>query len=118
MGEKGGGLNRRGSSFDNWNTDAFSFDNDTDPLYVSTPFFIGVRNGKAYGIFLDNTYKSHFNFGASNNDRFSYFSASQGDLNYYFIHGENVGDVIKHYSKLTGTTHLPPKWSLGFQQCR
>ena len=118
MGEKGGGLNRRGSSFDNWNTDAFGFDNDTDPLYVSTPFFIGVRNGKAYGIFLDNTYKTHFNFGASNNDRFSYFSASQGDLNYYFIHGENVGDVIKQYAKLTGTTHLPPKWSLGFQQCR
>ena len=41
MGEKSGGLNRRGSSYDNWNSDAFGFNNDTDPLYVSTPFFIG-----------------------------------------------------------------------------
>lgn len=118
MGEKSGGLNRRGSSYDNWNSDAFGFDNDTDPLYVSTPFFIGVREGKPYGIFLDNTYKSHFNFGTSNNDRFSYFSAEGGDLNYYFIQGDTVNEVIQGYSKLTGTMQLPPKWSLGFQQCR
>lgn len=118
MGEKGGGLNRRGRSFDNWNTDAFGFNNDTDPLYVSTPFYIGVREGRPYGIFLDNTFKTHFNFGASNNDRFSYFSAEAGDLNYYFIQGDTVGEVIQQYALLTGTSHLPPKWSLGFQQCR
>lgn len=118
MGEKGGGLNRRGSSYDNWNSDAFGFDNWTDPLYMSTPFYIGVREGKPYGIFLDNTFKSHFNFGASNNDRFSYFSAEAGDLNYYFIQGDTVGQVIQEYAKLTGTCELPPKWSLGFQQCR
>lgn len=118
MGEKGGGLNRRGASYDNWNSDAFGFNNDTDPLYVSTPFFIGVRKGKPYGIFLDNTFKSHFNFGASNNDRFSYFSAEAGDLNYYFIQGDTVLEVIQQYAQLTGTSQLPPKWSLGFQQCR
>jgi len=118
LGEKGGGLNRRGSSYDNWNSDAFGFNNDTDPLYVSTPFFIGVREGRPYGIFLDNTHKSHFNFGSSNNDRFSYFSADAGDLNYYFIYGATVAEVIMNYAKLTGTIQMPPKWSLGFQQCR
>lgn len=118
MGEKGGGLNRRGSSYDNWNSDAFGFDNWTDPLYMSTPFYIGVREGKPYGIFLDNTFKSHFNFGTSNNNRFSYFSAEAGDLNYYFIQGDTVAEVIQEYAKLTGTCELPPKWSLGFQQCR
>lgn len=118
MGEKGGGLNRRGSSFDNWNSDAFGFNNDTDPLYVSTPFYIGLREGRPYGIFLDNTFKSHFNFGTSNNDRFSYFSAEAGDLNYYLIQGDTVLEVIQEYAKLTGTSQLPPKWSLGFQQCR
>lgn len=118
LGEKGGGLNRRGSSFDNWNSDAFGFNNDTDPLYVSTPFFIGVRENKPYGIFLDNTHKSHFNFGTSNNERFYYFSAEAGDMNYYFIQGDTVVDVIQQYAKLTGTINMPPKWSLGFQQCR
>lgn len=118
LGEKGGGLNRRGSSFDNWNSDAFGFNNDTDPLYVSTPFFIGIREGRPYGIFLDNTHKTHFNFGTSNNDRFSYFSAEAGDLNYYFIQGDSVAEVIQQYALLTGTIAMPPKWSLGFQQCR
>lgn len=118
LGEKGGGVNRRGSSYDNWNTDSFGFNNDTDPLYVSTPFFIGIREGKPYGIFLDNTYKTHFNFGTSNNNRFSYFSADAGDMNYYFIQGDTVADVIKQYAKLTGTIEMPPLWSLGFQQCR
>ncbi|MCE7996499.1 MAG: glycoside hydrolase family 31 protein [Roseivirga sp.] len=118
LGEKGGGVNRRGSSYDNWNTDSFGFDNDTDPLYVSTPFFIGIREGKPYGIFLDNTYKTHFNFGTSNNERFSYFSADGGDMNYYFIQGDKVADVIRQYAKLTGTIEMPPLWSLGFQQCR
>ncbi len=118
LGEKGGGVNRRGSSYDNWNTDSFGFDNETDPLYVSTPFFIGIREGKPYGIFFDNTYKTHFNFGTSNNNRFSYFSADGGDMNYYFIQGDTVADVIKQYAKLTGTIEMPPLWSLGFQQCR
>lgn len=118
LGEKSGGVNRRGSSYDNWNTDSFGFDNETDPLYVSTPFFIGIREGKPYGIFLDNTYKTHFNFGTSNNNRFSYFSADGGDMNYYFIQGDTVADIIKQYAKLTGTIEMPPLWSLGFQQCR
>lgn len=118
LGEKGGGLNRRGRSYDNWNSDAFGFNNDTDPLYVSTPFFIGVRENKPYGIFLDNTHKTHFNFGTSNNDRFFYFSAESGDMNYYFIQGDTVAEVIQQYAQLTGTINMPPKWSLGFQQCR
>jgi len=118
LGEKGGGLNRRGSSYDNWNSDAFGFNNDTDPLYVSTPFFIGIREGRPYGIFFDNTHKTHFNFGTSNNNRFSYFSAEAGDLNYYFIQGDTVADIIQSYAQLTGTINMPPKWSLGFQQCR
>lgn len=118
LGEKTGGLNRRGSSYDNWNTDAFGFGNDTDPLYLSTPFYIGVRKGKPYGIFFDNTHKTHFNFGASNNNRFTYFSAEAGDMNYYFIQGDSVGEVIQHYTELTGRIQMPPIWSLGFQQCR
>ncbi|WP_286755152.1 glycoside hydrolase family 31 protein [Roseivirga sp. UBA838] len=118
LGEKGGGLNRRGSSFVNWNSDAFAFGNDTDPLYLSAPFYIGIREGQPYGIFFDNTHKTHFNFGASNNNRFSYFGAEAGDLNYYFIQGDTVLEVIQEYARLTGTSQLPPKWSLGFQQCR
>ncbi len=118
LGEKVGGINRRGQSFTNWNTDKFGYSTDADPLYLSTPFYIGILEGRPYGIFFDNTHKTHFNFGTSNNERFTSFGADDGDMDYYFIHGDNVAEVIENYSELTGKMELPPLWSLGFQQCR
>lgn len=117
LGEKTGPLDRRGAGYQNWNTDAFAYHGGEDPLYCSTPFYIGLHNGRQYGIFFDNTHKSFFNFGASN-DRFSSFSADAGDMNYYFIQGNSVAEIIQRYTHLTGTTPLPPKWSIGYQQCR
>ncbi|MBS1559548.1 MAG: DUF4968 domain-containing protein [Bacteroidetes bacterium] len=117
LGEKTGGLNRHGQAYTNWNTDAYAYHSGADPLYSSIPFYIGLHHGLCYGIFFDNTYKSYFNFGASNN-RFASFSADAGELNYYFIYGSSVGEVIQHYTWLTGRMELPPLWSIGYQQCR
>ncbi|MCS7005377.1 MAG: glycoside hydrolase family 31 protein [Cytophagales bacterium] len=117
LGEKTGNLNRRGSAYTNWNTDAFAYGAQTDPLYASIPFYIGIHENGIYGIFFDNTYKTTFNFGASNN-RFSFFKAEDGEMNYYFIAGKNVAQIIEHYTSLTGRMELPPLWSLGYQQCR
>ena len=117
LGEKTKGLNKRGNSFTNWNTDYFAYPTDGDPLYCSIPFYIGVNGDLLYGIFLDNSYKSKFNFGASNN-RFMSFGAEGGDLNYYFISGESIPEILFEYAQLTGRMELPPLWSLGFQQCR
>ncbi|MFD2201442.1 TIM-barrel domain-containing protein [Shivajiella indica] len=117
LGEKTGNLNRAGRAYTNWNTDYFAYGVNDDPLYMSIPFFIGLHNQLSYGIFFDNTHKTVFNFGASNN-RFIYYSADDGDLDYYFFHDENVGQIITAYTELTGKMDMPPLWSLGFQQCR
>ena len=117
LGEKTGSLNRRGSAYIHWNTDNPHYRNWDDPLYSSIPFYIGLHNGLQYGIFLDNTTKTHFNFGAGNN-RFSFFSAEGSQLDYYFIYHRNVEDIVKEYAGLTGKMPLPPRWGLGFQQCR
>ncbi|UII25274.1 glycoside hydrolase family 31 protein [Fulvivirga maritima] len=117
LGEKTGPLDRRGHGYQHWNTDYFGYPEDADPLYCSTPFYIGIHNQLSYGIFLDNSHKTHFNFGASNR-RFSSFSADSGDMDYYFIHHEEVKDIISSYSHLTGRMELPPLWSIGYQQCR
>jgi alpha-glucosidase len=117
LGEKTGPLDRRGSSYQNWNTDAYGYHGGSDPLYCSTPFYIGVHHKVVYGIFLDNSHKTFFNFGASNN-RFSSFSADFGEMNYYFIHGNSINHVIQNYTWLTGRMEMPPIWSIGYQQCR
>ncbi len=65
LGDKAGPLNRRNRAFTMWNIDAVGWQESTDPLYKSIPFFLGLRHGTAYGIFLDNTYRSSFDFGKS-----------------------------------------------------
>lgn len=117
LGEKTGDLDRRGTAYTNWNTDAFRYDGTTDPLYATVPFYVGIHHGLNYGIFFDNSYRSDFNFGASNN-RFSSFSAQGGEMNYYFIYHPKLADIIGSYTALTGRMPLPPLWSLGYQQNR
>lgn len=117
LGSKGGALNRRGRELELWNTDYPAYNDRTDPLYQSIPFFFKVRDGIAMGYYFNNSYHSHFNFGAGN-DRYYSFSADGGDLDYFFIYGPEIATVLQRYTKVTGTTPLPPLWSLGYQQCR
>lgn len=117
LGEKTGNLDRQGSAYDNWNTDNPRYGPQDDPLYVSIPFYIGILNNNAYGIFFDNTHRSRFNFGASN-DRFSSFGADDGEMDYYFFHEKTVAGIIRDYTAITGRMEMPPLWSLGYQQCR
>ena len=117
LGEKTGNLDRTGSAYTNWNTDHFAYPVNADPLYLSVPFFMGMHGGLAYGLFLDNSSRSVFNFGASNS-RFSFFSAEFGPMRYFFIHGTSIRKIIEAYTWLTGRMPLPPIWSLGYQQCR
>ncbi len=117
LGEKTGPMNRRGRAYTNWNTDFFAYGIESDPLYASIPFYLGKTAAGWYGLFLDCPGKSQFNFGASNH-RFSTFSSEGGGLDYYVMTGENPAEIISTYTWLTGRMPLPPKWSLGLQQCR
>ena len=112
LGEKSGIMNRRGGVFTMWNSDKPCYCTDEDPLYKSIPFFI---SSKRYGIFFDNSYKSTFDFSGRN----SYtFSAEGGDMIYYIITGEDYKDILGKYIALTGKPVMPPRWALGFSQCR
>lgn len=117
LGEKTGNLDRKGSGYTNWNTDAYGYSTGQDPIYSTIPFYMGIHHGLNYGIFFDNTYQSDFNFGASN-DRFSSFGAQGGEMNYYFIYHKRLADIITSYTDLTGRMNMPPLWSLGYQQNR
>jgi alpha-glucosidase len=117
LGDKTGTLDRRDLAYTDWNMDTFGFQESTDPIYKSIPFFLGVLNGAAYGIFLDNTYRSSFDFGKEFRDAYS-FGAEGGELNYYFFYGPDPKRVVSDFSGLVGRTPLPPLFSLGFQQCR
>lgn len=117
LGDKPTDFNLRGKRLENWNTDTYSFARHQDPLYRSIPFYISLKEGIAHGVFFDNTYKTYFDFAQEDEGKTSFW-AEGGELQYYYIHGPHMMDVIKRYHLLTGTHQLPPLWALGFHQCR
>ena len=116
LGDKAGSFDRRNQAYTLWNTDVGSQES-IDPIYKSIPFFIGISGGRSYGLFLDNTWRTWFDFGKQSRDAYS-FGAEGGPLDYYLIYGPTPKQVVEGYAYLTGTPPLPPLWALGFQQSR
>ena len=117
LGDKTGPLDRRDEAFTLWNTDAYRFQESTDPIYKSIPYFMTYRAGHAMGILLDNTWRTSFDFGKELPDAYS-FGAVAGPVDYYLFYGPSPKQVVETYAWLTGTPPLPPLWALGFQQSR
>ena len=113
-------MSRNGKFIVNWNTDTFAYPIGTDPVYQSIPFFYALESGKAYGFYLNNTFRTHFDMGKSSPGRYS-FGADGGEIDYFVFTGGRVRSpkkVLEAYARLTGKTPLPPIWALGNQQSR
>lgn len=120
FGEKALPMSRHGQHMVMWNTDTYAYPVGLDPIYQSIPFFIALYQGRTYGVFLDNTYRTYFDMGKTSPDRYI-FGAMGGELNYYIFTGgaqRTPKGVLQEYTELTGRTPLPPLWALGNQQSR
>jgi len=117
LGDKPGPLDRRNEAFVDWNTDSFGWQESTDPIYKSIPYFITYRKGIAAATFLDNTWRASFEFNKEYRDGYS-FGSEGGPLDYYILYGPDPKAVVETWAWLVGTTPLPPLWSLGYQQSR
>lgn len=117
LGDKPTELNLRGKRFKNWNSDKYGFEKEADPIYRDIPFYIGMHNGMAYGIFFDNTFRKFFDFGCED-DTVTSFWADGGEMNYYFLFGPKLVEVVQRFAWLTGTSELPPMWALGYHQSK
>jgi alpha-glucosidase len=116
LGDKTGSFDRRNQAYTLWNTDT-GITESVDPIYKSIPFFIAASAKRSYGILLDNTWRSWFDFGKRDRDRYA-FGAEGGPLRYYILFGPTPKEVVQTYADLTGKPPLPPLWALGFQQSR
>jgi alpha-glucosidase len=99
--------------------------NPSEPLYCSVPFLVETNPTPAqgtrysYGLFFDNPSQSFFNLGSndySDMDNKYYFGALYGDLDYYFLYGNEIPDVLNSYTHLTGRAAMPPNYVFGFHQ--
>lgn len=115
LGLAGGPLDKRGRQMLMRNTDNAAYAEFSNPLYSSTPFFYGHRDGKTYGMFVDNPSTTQFDLGQQWSEVLS-IASQAGSLNYYLIPGPTPADVARGFGRLTGNTPLPPRWALGYLQ--
>jgi alpha-glucosidase len=116
FGEKTGHLNKKGSLQSMWNTDVYApHVPEIVELYQSIPFFISTKGETVYGLFLDNPGKTEFDM--TDNDGYK-ISCRSGDLEYYFLSGASMKDIVGQYTFLTGRMPIPPKWAIGYHQSR
>jgi alpha-D-xyloside xylohydrolase len=48
----------------------------------------------------------------------SLYSEVGDQIDYYFIRGDNLDQVVRGYREITGKVPMMPKWALGLWQCR
>jgi alpha-D-xyloside xylohydrolase len=51
-------------------------------------------------------------------NKLSLYSELANQIDYYFIKGDNIDEVISGYRELTGKAPIMPKWAMGFWQSR
>jgi len=77
-----------------------------------TPFLISTAG---YGIFWDNYSKTIF---ADSADTTSFWSEVADNIDYYFVYGPTMDQVIAGYRQLTGQAPLFGKWAYGYWQSK
>lgn len=116
LGDKTGGVDRRGRRFLMHNRDALGYRAKfADPLYKSVPFLIkqNPTNGTCIGIAFAAPDVSIVDLGVESE---YYFSATlkNGPYRYVVCTGETYTDVLERYTFLSGRPAFPPAFSFGF----
>lgn len=105
-GEQFGPLIKNGQSIDIWNEDGGT---STDQSYKNIPFYL---SNKGYGIFVNHSEKVSLELATESVTK-AEFSVKGECLDYFFINGPEMKDVLMRYTDLTGKPSLPAPWTFG-----
>ncbi|MFQ5412481.1 MAG: TIM-barrel domain-containing protein, partial [Phycisphaerae bacterium] len=113
-GEIAGPLRRNGQVTQAWNTDSYDYNRGSRQLYQSHPWVLAVRrDGTSFGVLADTTWRCRIDL----TDGIE-FSTKQRSFPVIIITGKTPQQVLIRLSRLIGTLPMPPKWALGYHQCR
>ena len=75
-------------------------------------------SSRGYGVFWDNPAITDVDVGRSNPQLLSWESEAADGIDFYFMSGPKLDDVIASYRQLTGAAPMLGKWGWGFWQCK
>jgi len=112
FGERYNNFRKRGTDVDTYVYNQYK--NQNDRTYMAIPFFI---NTNGYGVLLNTTYYSKFRLATERSDMYSFTADTGGSsasmLDYFFIHGDDLKDVVSNYTDVTAKPAMLPKWAFG-----
>ncbi|HCT46439.1 MAG TPA: alpha-glucosidase, partial [Phycisphaerales bacterium] len=113
-GQVAGPLLRNGFVTETWNLDAFGYGLDAKNLYTSQPWVLAVReDGTAFGVLADTTERCEIDL----RDGIT-FKGVAYQFPVIVIDRESPQAVMQGLAELTGTIAMPPRWAIGYHQCR
>lgn len=113
-GEVPGPLLRNGRRTILWNSDSYGYKESTQSLYKSHPWVLAVRpDGSSFGVIGDSTYRIEIDL----TDDIT-FHAEGPEFPVIVIERDSPQEIVQTLAQLTGTIPMPPKWAIGYHQCR
>lgn len=82
---------------------------------IAVPFLV---SSKGYGVLWDNPAVTDVDVGSTDISTLAWTSEAGDAINYYFVYGPELRDVVAGYRELTGDVPMFPQWSWGFWQSR
>lgn len=106
LGERFSNFIKNGQTVDIWNEDGGT---GTTQAYKNIPFYVSNKN---YGVFVNSPNKVSFEVGSEKVSKVQ-FSVPEQEMEYYIVGGDDIKNVLRNYTDLTGKPSLPPAWSYG-----
>lgn len=106
MGERFTPFVKNGQSVSIWNEDGGT---STEQSYKNIPFYLSSRG---YGVFVNHPERVEFEVATEQVSKVA-FSVAGENLDYFFIDGPTMKDVLMRYTDLTGKPSLPAQWTFG-----
>ena len=99
-----------------WNTDNGAYAKDQGRrLYQSHPWVMGVRpDGSTFGFLADTTFRAEIR----TTDTLIDFVSDGPAFPVIVVDRPSPQEVMRALGQLIGTLPLPPRWALGYHQCR
>lgn len=117
LGEQASPVDLRGTTHRLWNRDpGGAWGPGQDPLYCGIPVLVGLHPEGDLLTFYENPYEAVVRVDARGSGRTEVTFAG-GLVRQYVVAGP-LPRLLERYGELTGTSPLPPRWALGFHQCR
>jgi alpha 1,3-glucosidase len=103
-----------------YNLDVFEYELDeTMALYGAIPFMLSQsKTAGSVGVFWFNPSETFVDITSTDSSSTAHWISESGVIDLFLLPGPDPSSIYQQYAKLTGTTPLPPMFSLGYHQCR